>query len=117
MHDRARASVCGGGGALVCSMISAAMVGDVAARHAGRSGWPAGRDRRTSRLARACAAAAGSFARNLALHDRVHEAFARRAVGEEVEAFVAWIYRELFLMPPEDPALGLDAPDPFSAVV
>ncbi|MEO7092700.1 MAG: hypothetical protein ABI175_05585 [Polyangiales bacterium] len=53
---------------------------------------------------------------NLALHDLVHEAFARRAVGPKIEAFVAWIYRELFLMPPEDPALGLDVADPFSAV-
>ena len=23
-----------------------------------------------------------------------------------------WIYRDLFLMPPDDPALGLDVPDP-----
>jgi hypothetical protein len=53
---------------------------------------------------------------NLLLHDRVHEAFARRAVGPNVDGFVAWIYRELFLMPPEDPALGLDVADPFSAV-
>ena len=58
----------------------------------------------------------GDTATNLALHDRVHEAFARREVGVDVEAFVAWIYRELFLMPPDDPALGLDVPDPFSAV-
>lgn len=56
-------------------------------------------------------------ATNLALHDRVHEAFARREVGVDVEAFVAWIYRELFLMPPEDPTLGLDVPDPFRALV
>ena len=53
---------------------------------------------------------------NLALHNRVHDAFARRAVGTDIKAFVTWIYRELFLMPPEDPALGLDVPDPFSAV-
>lgn len=53
---------------------------------------------------------------NLALHDRIHEAFAARRVGPSVEAFVAWIYRELFLMPPEDPALGLDVPDPFGAI-
>src|SRR4051812_41875345 len=45
---------------------------------------------------------------NLGLHDRIHDAFARKAVGPDVKAFVAWIYRELFLMPPEDPALGLD---------
>lgn len=53
---------------------------------------------------------------NLALHDRIHEVFAARRVGPNIEAFVAWIYRELFLMPLEDPALGLDVPDPFSAV-
>ena len=53
---------------------------------------------------------------NLALHDRIHEAFSRRAVGTNIEAFVGWIYRELFLMPPDDPALGLDVPDPFSAI-
>lgn len=53
---------------------------------------------------------------NLALHDRIHDAFARKNVGPDVKAFVAWIYRELFLMPPDDPALGLDIPDPFSAV-
>ncbi len=58
----------------------------------------------------------GDTQTNLALHDRVHEAFARRAIGRSVEDFVGWIYRELFLMPPEDPALGLDVPDPFSAV-
>jgi hypothetical protein len=33
-----------------------------------------------------------------------------------VDEFVDWIYRELFLMPPDDPLLGLDIPDPFSAV-
>ena len=33
-----------------------------------------------------------------------------------VDAFVDWIYRELFRMPPDDPALGLDVPDPFIAV-
>ena len=53
---------------------------------------------------------------NLELHDRIHEQFARKNVGTDVGTFVAWIYRELFLMPPEDPALGLDIPDPFSAV-
>ena len=53
---------------------------------------------------------------NRALHDRVHEAFARRSVGPNIQSFVEWIYRELFLMPPEDPALGLDVADPFSAV-
>lgn len=50
---------------------------------------------------------------NLTLHERIHEAFARRDVSENSAAFTAWIYRELFLMPAEDPALGLDVPDPF----
>lgn len=58
----------------------------------------------------------GETATNLALHDRVHDAFARRAVGPNIPSFVDWIYRELFLMPPDDPALGLDVADPFSAV-
>ena len=58
----------------------------------------------------------GDTITNLGLHDRVHEAFARREIGTDVDAFVAWIYRELFLMPPDDPALGLDVPDPFRAM-
>jgi hypothetical protein len=31
-----------------------------------------------------------------------------------VDAMVARIYSDLFLMPVDDPALGLDVPDPFS---
>lgn len=51
---------------------------------------------------------------NLALHARVHERFAAGA-DESADALSDWVYRELFLMPPDDPALGLDVPDPFSA--
>jgi hypothetical protein len=50
---------------------------------------------------------------NLALHARIHDAFARgRGTQATIEELVAWIYRDLFLMPPEDPAMGLDVPDP-----
>ncbi len=50
---------------------------------------------------------------NLALHARIHDAFARgRGTQATIEELVAWIYRDLFLMPPEDPTLGLDVPDP-----
>jgi hypothetical protein len=50
---------------------------------------------------------------NLALHHRIHEAFAARDEWAGVDGFVEWIYAELFEMPLGDPALGLDAPDPF----
>jgi hypothetical protein len=40
------------------------------------------------------------------LHRRVHERFIAGEAGDEAE-LEAWIYRELFLMPPEDPWLGL----------
>jgi hypothetical protein len=51
---------------------------------------------------------------SLALHARIHDAFARgRGVQATIEELVGWIYRDLFQMPPEDPALGLDVPDPF----
>lgn len=50
---------------------------------------------------------------SLALHARVHAAFARgRGIHASLDELVAWIYRDLFLMPPDDPALGLDVPDP-----
>src|SRR5258707_355491 len=54
--------------------------------------------------------------RNLELHDRIHEAFAQRAEWKGVDGFVEWVYAELFQMPLDDAALGLDVPDPFSAV-
>jgi hypothetical protein len=50
---------------------------------------------------------------NLALHARIHEAFAVDAEWSGVHGFVEWIYAELFEMPLGDAALGLDAPDPF----
>lgn len=49
---------------------------------------------------------------NLALHQRVHEAFARGDEWAGVDGFVDWIYAELFEMPLGDPLLGLDVPDP-----
>jgi hypothetical protein len=54
---------------------------------------------------------------NLALHDRVHAAFAAGAGWLGLAGLVAWIYAELFAMPLGDPALGLDQPDPFQAPV
>ena len=53
----------------------------------------------------------GDTRTNLALHARIRDALARsRWTADQL---VAWIYRELFEMPLDDPALGLDAPDPF----
>jgi hypothetical protein len=52
---------------------------------------------------------------NLELHDQVHEVFAT-GVQWSIEELVDWLYRELFLMPPDDPALVLDNPDPFSSL-
>jgi hypothetical protein len=48
---------------------------------------------------------------NLALHAQVHEVFASGAGAWTADQLVDWIYRELFLMPPDDPALGLDVDD------
>jgi len=48
---------------------------------------------------------------NLELHARIHALFAR-GLEWTADQLVDWIYRELFLMPPDDPALGLDVPDP-----
>jgi hypothetical protein len=52
---------------------------------------------------------------NLELHAQVHQLF---AAGHDftIEQLVDWMYRELFLMPPDDPALGLDIPDPFTTL-
>ncbi len=50
---------------------------------------------------------------NLELQARVRAALAARPWT--ADELTDWIYRELFLMPPEDPALGLDVPDPFAA--
>lgn len=52
-------------------------------------------------------------ARNHALHRRIHEAFAAEAEWAGLAGFVEWMYAELFEMPLDDPALGLDVPDPF----
>ena len=49
-------------------------------------------------------------ATNLALHAMIHTQLARGAWS--IEALVDYIYRDLFLMPPDDPFLGLDVPDP-----
>jgi len=49
---------------------------------------------------------------NLELHARIHEAFAAGTTWTADE-WVAWIYRDLFLMPPDDPMLGLDVEEPF----
>jgi hypothetical protein len=49
------------------------------------------------------------------LHRRVHERFVAGGVGDAAE-LEAWSYRELFLMPPEDPWLGL-RPPAFAAVL
>jgi len=57
----------------------------------------------------------GDTRENLALHARVHQAFASGARWSSVDAFVARIYEDLFLMPLDDPSLGLDVPDPFGA--
>ena len=48
---------------------------------------------------------------NLDLQQRIRETF---GVGTAwtIDTLVAWIYRALFLMPLDDPFLGLDVPDP-----
>jgi hypothetical protein len=53
----------------------------------------------------------GDTRTNLELHARIRDALARYTWT--AEQLVAWIYRELFLMPLDDAALGLDEPDPF----
>jgi hypothetical protein len=50
-----------------------------------------------------------------ALHARVHEAFATGARWSSIDMLVSRIYSDLFLMPTDDPALGLDVQDPFAA--
>ncbi|HEX8109759.1 MAG TPA: hypothetical protein VF516_18635, partial [Kofleriaceae bacterium] len=56
---------------------------------------------------------AADTARNRALHDRIHLAFAVGQRWANLDRFVEWIYAELFEMPLGDAALGLDVPDPF----
>ena len=48
---------------------------------------------------------------NLEPQARIRRTFAKNTQWT-VETLVAWIYRNIFLMPPEDPMLGLDVPDP-----
>jgi hypothetical protein len=52
----------------------------------------------------------------LELHPRLHRAFVDGVPWKDADGMVEWIYEELFLMPPDDPWLGLDAPDAFSAL-
>lgn len=52
----------------------------------------------------------------LDLHPRLHRLFADGTRFTDADAMVDWIYEHLFLMPPSDPFLGLDAPDAFSAL-
>ena len=47
---------------------------------------------------------------NLELHARIQALFPTTWSPDQL---VTWIYNEVFLMPPEDPALGLDVADPF----
>lgn len=50
---------------------------------------------------------------NLGLRAQVHAAFAA-GLDPSIDELVDWLYRELFLMPLDDPFLGLDVPDPFT---
>ncbi len=50
------------------------------------------------------------------LHRRVHEQFAQGTPSEDVEALNDWVYESLFLMPLNDPWLGLAPPDSFAAL-
>lgn len=52
----------------------------------------------------------------LDLHPRLHRLFADGTRFTDADAMVDWIYEHLFLMPPSDPFMGLDAPDAFSAL-
>ena len=52
----------------------------------------------------------------LDLHPRLHRLFADGTFFTDADAMVDWIYEHLFLMPPDDPFMGLDAPDAFSAL-
>jgi hypothetical protein len=52
----------------------------------------------------------------LDLHPRLHRLFADRTSFTDADAMVDWIYEHLFLMPPDDPFMGLDVPDAFSAL-
>lgn len=49
---------------------------------------------------------------NLELHARLQAMFPTTWSADQM---VTWIYRDIFLMPPDDPALGLDIEEPFLA--
>jgi hypothetical protein len=49
---------------------------------------------------------------NLGLHAQVHQLLATGVEWTPAQ-MVDWLYRELFLMPPDDPFMGLDVPEPF----
>src|SRR5262249_57454806 len=88
-------------------------------------GGAPGRALRASQLAKAKRVVEGPLLRavsldlvndttqNLALHRRIHDEFAAGTQWNGLPGFVEWIYAELFEMPLDDAALGLDAPDPF----
>ena len=50
------------------------------------------------------------------LHRRVHERLASARNHSDVEALNRWVYAELFLMPDNDPWLGLHTPDVFTGL-
>jgi hypothetical protein len=52
-------------------------------------------------------------AQNLELHRRIHDAFADGAEWAGLSGLVEWIYADVFAMPLDDAALGLDVADPF----
>ena len=52
----------------------------------------------------------------LDLHPQLHRAFIDNAPWQNADEMVDWIYERLFLMPPDDPYLGLSAPDAFAAL-
>lgn len=52
----------------------------------------------------------------LELHPQLHQAFAQGGPWTSADQMVDWIYETLFLMPPDDPWLGLATPDAFSAL-
>jgi hypothetical protein len=49
------------------------------------------------------------------LHRRLHE-FLAQTINANRDSLNTWVYRELFLMPPTDPWLGLSPPDVYSAL-
>ncbi len=60
--------------------------------------------------------AADSARSERVLHGRVHERFARGEAETDPLALSDWLYRDVFLMPPDDPWLGLAPDDVYSAI-